>query len=107
MKDYITLGPTPGDESCAQLGSDNYYDNARKEGRAYINQLRRTFPDLPPGVTFTLKANPHDFGTYHEVNVVFDTNNEAAVKAAYNIDENVPAEWDAEARTELGLEPSV
>ena len=99
MRDYIELGPTPSGEDCAQVGTQDYHIKSRKELRAYKNQLER----MCPGSTFTIKAFPHDFGTYHEVCVVFDDENEEQVEKAYKANMDMPEFWDKEARIELGL----
>jgi hypothetical protein len=101
-KDYLTLGPTPADETCIGLGAADYATRGRKEMRIYRKQLERQFPDLPDGVYFTIKGFPHDFGTYHEVCVVYDDSDESACSAAYNVENNIPAKWDDQARIELG-----
>lgn len=101
--DYHTLGPTPAEEDCAQMGKDDYQLLARKEGKAYINQLRRLFPHLLGTIDFRMKFFPHDFGSYGEVCVIFDNDNEAAVAAMIEVDNNIPSEWDAEARVEMGI----
>jgi len=49
MSDYITLGPTPYAEDCAQVGRDDYFERSRKECRAYIGQLERLYPKLADG----------------------------------------------------------
>ncbi len=100
--DYLTLGPTPAEETCAKLGEPGYQAKARKEGLAYINQLKRMFPAAAAKVTLKVKAHPHDFGTYYEVAAVYS--DRAGEEAALEIEHHLPAEWDAEARTELGLE---
>lgn len=99
--DYLTLGCTPSSEDCAQVGRDDYEPLMRRETRAYIAQLRRQFGPEPPGAALRTKGFPHDFGTYHEVCVVFDDSNEAAVEWAYKLDNEMPESWDAEARAEL------
>lgn len=104
MWEYIELGPTPCDESCEQLGPNYNAGKARAESRAYANQLRRMFEDkLPENVVggFSVKSFPHDFGSYLEVVVKFDANCELSAKWAYEVDENVPANWDDIAKTEL------
>lgn len=99
--DYLTLGPTPAEEDCAQLGCDGYATKARREGNAYINQLTRMFPLASKLVTLKVKFHPHDFGSYMEVAAVYDDKNEQSVMAAYEIEANLPATWDDEARAEL------
>lgn len=102
-REYITLGPTPPEEDCAQVGADDYHARSAKESRAWINQLKRAFPNLPDGVRLHAKNFPHDFGSYVEVVASWAVGDEAAMEAAYNIDAELPGEWDDEARRELEL----
>ncbi|MBU1374312.1 MAG: hypothetical protein KKG25_16320 [Bacteroidetes bacterium] len=104
MRDYITLGPVPCDEDCAQVGQDDYPERSRAEYKAYFCQLRRQFGKEPGGAMFSVKSFPHDFGSYREVVVYYDNENEASVDFAYKVEGELPGEWDEEARKELGLE---
>lgn len=102
-RETLTIGSTPNAEDCAQVGSENYTERSRKECQAYINQLTRIYGEPPFGARYKISSNPHDFGTYHEVDIVFDDQNEAAEEYAYKVElgcEN----WDDEARKELGLD---
>lgn len=101
MRDYLTLGATPCEEPCAQVGEHNYSSKARREGNAYINQLKRMFGDPPGESYFTIKSFPHDFGTYHEVAIVFDPDNKIEVEFAYKLDRELPGNWDDQAKAEL------
>ena len=98
------LGPTPAEEACAQVGQPNYREQALKECRAYIRQLARHFGEPPPGARFTLTREIHDFGTYLEVVVQYDPEDEAAREFAFRAEDDLPARWDAQAREELRLE---
>lgn len=49
MSQFIDVGSAPWNEECAQLGSDDYHDRAKRECRAYLNQLRRMFGEEPSG----------------------------------------------------------
>lgn len=109
MRDYITLGPTPADEDCAQIGESGYYEKAKKECSVYINQMTRILAangwpkeKWPEGFNLVVKSSAHDFGTYHEVNVRFDSDDEKSSDLAYFCDGLIPAEWDEEAKKELG-----
>ena len=102
--DYMELGPTPLEESCAQVGADNYFEQARKECRAYIAQLRRVFGAEPEGARLVIRGNSHDFGTYYEVAVKYDCDDEKATRYAFKLEAEQPATWDAEAKAELGIE---
>lgn len=101
MRDYLTLGPTPYDEPCAQLGTDHFYAKSRIESDAYIHQLLRQFGD-PPGLCFfRTKPFHHEFGTYYEVVITFFDDDEEAAHFAYHVENNLPARWDEEALNEL------
>lgn len=111
MRDYLTLGSSPCDEPCAQLGSPDYFRQMRIETRALINQLERIHPvpqDKDPNfsnASFTpyygCKSFPHDFGSYHEVCAFYDDNHEPSVQWAYKAEELFPQTWDSQAKNEL------
>lgn len=101
MRDTLSIGPTPAAEDCEQLGPNYDPVKAKKECRAYINQLTRLYPHMKG--RFRISNNPHDFGTYHEVEVLFDSDNEQSVNSAFEIDANIPEHWDEQAKIELGL----
>lgn len=106
MNDFVDLGgTTPPDESCAQVGSReyDYYDRARKEARAYINQLHRMFGNESDGARLSVKSHPHDFGTYLTVVCFFNPDDKAASDYAQKCESDCPTEWDEEARKELSL----
>jgi hypothetical protein len=63
--------------------------------------LLRQFGEPPTGSRFSVKACPHDFGTYHEVVVKFDDSDEDAETFAYKVENEANGEWDREAIEEL------
>lgn len=93
-EDHLTLGPTPFGEDCAQVGTDNYHDRAMRETRRYIELLEKKFPDKPEGVKFDVRSFPHDFGTYHEVVVVYDRDDEEQVDFALKVEHHLPETWE-------------
>ena len=100
--DYLEIGCTPHDEPCAQVGQPDYAPQARVQCRALINQLERSFPcPCPDKAWLYVKSNPHDFGTYYEVAVKFDENDQQACDWAYLIEASLPERWDTEALKEL------
>lgn len=101
MREELSLAPVPLDEPCAQLGEPDYSARARRECRAFIGQLERQFGEPPSGACLKITQNPHDFGTYLDVEVIFDDSVEEAVEWAYNIEANLPASWDEAALAEL------
>jgi hypothetical protein len=96
MRDYLTLGPTPCDEACAQVGSDDYPERSRAECKRYLTLLRTLYGPEPEGAALVVKSFPHDFGTYREVCVVYDDDNPRAAEYAYLLERNLPTTWDAE-----------
>jgi hypothetical protein len=101
MTEEIYLGPCPTGEDCSQVGSIGYYERSRKECRAYINQLIRIGGEPPMGGLLKIKACPHDFGTYHEVVAVCDERFPDSYEWAFGLEEDLPEEWDSEAKVEL------
>jgi hypothetical protein len=102
MKDYLELCSVPINEPCAGVGSDDYTRRARLECRAFINQLERAFPEaMDAGLYFRTKANGHDFGTYYEVQVIYDDDDEIQTEWAFVIEGTLPEYWDDDARLEL------
>lgn len=93
--DYITIGPVPGEEDCAQVGEPDFRKQATKEVDAFIDMLYRLFPDaLDHNVIFKPKWQRHDFGSYVEAAILFYYEDEDSTSYAYNVERNVPAFWD-------------
>jgi hypothetical protein len=110
MKSHIEIGgTTPSDEACSSVGDESYAFNARCEGRAFINQIKRQFGDklkklIDEGrIELIIKSNPHDLGSYYEVVAKFNDDDEYATGFAYRIENTVATDWDDEARIEMGL----
>ncbi len=101
MREYLELSPNPVDEKCVQTGEENYASRQRKECQIFIAQLRRQFGEEPFGAYFKVKGNPHDFGTYYEVAIYYDDNEEAAAEYAYDVENNLPEKWDEQSLAEI------
>jgi len=93
MRDYITIGPTPSEESCFPIG----HPLALAETHIYCSQLRHEFP----GAVLRVKAFHHDFGVYHEVCAYYDDVDEQSINMAYKVESDAPPKWDKAARKEL------
>jgi len=111
MIDYVYIGSSPGEERCAQVGNENYSNEARKECKAYINQLWRIIKDkkritldvAPAGFSIITQGQPHDFGRYYEVVIKITEDNKEVWDLAIWVENNSPSEWDNEAKKELGI----
>jgi len=93
MIDRLFLGPTPSHETGAQVGDPR----SKKECIAYLNQLKRLFPEAK----FEIAWERHDFGLYPEVIVTYDYYNESEAKRAFEIEESIPEFWDDLAKEDL------
>lgn len=94
MRNYFSLGPTPSDEDCAQVGLEDYYEKARPECKRFIELLRLVFGPEPPGAQLAVKSFPHDFGSYYEVICYFDTDIPESVAYAHRLDDETPTTWE-------------
>ena len=96
MLDYIELGSAPPEEECIQISDKgNYLSAMREECNRYKELLQRKFSDRPQGVYFAIKKFYHDFGSYLEVVVKFDDENEEQVNYAYHVENNLPGTWNS------------
>ena len=68
MRDYLSVGSSPAGEECVQVGCENYRNLARKECQRFIDGIRSYLGKEPKYARLYIKSNPHDFGTYLEVN---------------------------------------
>jgi hypothetical protein len=103
MRDYLDIASGPADEDVAQVGTDGYYERAMKECKALIHQIRRELGQEKGSAQLKIKSNAHDFGSYYEVVCYFDTEDQAGIEYAFNVERSLPEKWDKEAREELGL----
>ena len=96
MRDWIPIGSSPSGEDCIQVGSKNYYEEAKKECKRFIEEIRRVCGPEPEDSTAVLriKSNPHDFGTYYEVICEFDSEDEIGIDYAYFVEGNSPEFWN-------------
>ena len=100
----MEIGSTPHGENCAQVGSDNYMNLATIEMDTYIRLMERLFPEASSrNINFKKKWFDHDFGSYGEVCMFWDSENEEANNYVYEIDKNLPENWDKVATEELGI----
>jgi hypothetical protein len=104
MWDSLSIGPVPSDETCQQVGTADYNPIAAlAECHRFANLLKKIFP-LVEGVRYHIANNPHDFGNYYDVEILYDSSNAAAVDYAYRVEANTPETWDeAEASVRINF----
>ena len=90
MKNTMYIGSTaPYGEDGVQLGSENYYNRAAREGLRFLDQIRKHYGDEPGLSYLDIKSNPHDFGTYLSIEYYYDDESEAHTKYALDIEGDV------------------
>ena len=94
MKEYIAIGSSPAAEDCVQISDPNYNQKSRIELKAFIEAIRKKLGQEPIGAHLAIKANPHDFGTYHEIVCYYDNTNELATEYAFKCESESPEIWD-------------
>jgi len=93
VRTYLSIGSSPPDEDCAQVGHANYKEKAAKECERYIKLIKITCGLPPENASLAIKSFPHDFGTYYEVVVYYDDQDENAINYAFHVEKNEPMTW--------------
>ena len=98
MKDFMTLGPVPFEEECIQVSPEVDYSAMRKEVANYVAMLESRFINIPEYAYFGIKRESHDFGTYFEAAVYWDTEDADSQAFAYFVENRLPASWKDDAK---------
>ena len=93
-REYITIGSSPIEEDCVQVGTENYMKRSNDECHRFILLIRKKNGDEPVGASLRIKMFTHDFGTYCEVVCYYDENNEEATEYAFDCETNTPMTWE-------------
>ena len=93
MKDFMTLGPVPFEEDCIQVSPEVDYSAMRKEVANYVALLESRFINIPENAYFGIKRESHDFGTYFEAAVYWDTEDADSQAFANFVESHLPATW--------------
>lgn len=94
MKDWLSIGSSPIEEDCAQVGSENYAERAKEECRRFIELIRKKVGEEPYGASLAVKGFNHDFGRYYEVVCYFEDTNEEAINYAFKCETETPLRWE-------------
>ena len=106
MREWLTLGPVPYEEDCVQVNSDGEYLTAMsKEVRKFVQLLDNRFLNIPENAYFGVKRESHDFGTYMEAAVFWDTECEDSEKFSYFVESNLPANWTDDSKLDWNSTP--
>ncbi len=96
---YEYVGSSPYDEDCVQVEpGEDYLPKMRRELSAYKHQLERIYPHFKGYIR--TKWERHDFGKYGEL-VIYFKKTAPGEPTWEDVVENLPANWDNEALTEI------
>ena len=76
----------------AQLGSPDYYEKNNKERDFIIEYLKKKFKRLPKNIYFKWMGFDHDFGRYHEMVIIGDSENRTHIDFANRV---TSIDWDS------------
>ena len=94
MRDDISIGSAPCEESCVQVNPvGDYHEAMRAECRRFLDLIRKKLGPEPEGARLAVKSNPHDFGTYYEVVCYFEDGDEEAREYALLCEGEAPTTW--------------
>lgn len=90
MTETLTIGASPAEEDCAQLGrTPDFQRLNRLEVDCYQAALIARYGPPPEGVAFARDTSTHDFGRYTELALRFDPTDEAHAAYAILADEGL------------------
>jgi hypothetical protein len=90
----LSVGPAPPEANCAQIGVTPDAQRLNKlECQAYIAGLIKHCGAPPRGVSFRVKGNPHEFGTYYEVECRYPGDSPEAADYALKAEKGFPT-WN-------------
>jgi len=109
MKIKIEIGNCPSEEESLQVGTEKHEKFGTAECLAFKRQVVRSYPELnefinSERIKIRLKTNYHDFGSYKEVVLEADEDDEEAVDLIFQIEgdeKGLLQTWDSEALREV------
>ncbi len=106
MREWLTLGPVPYEEDCVQVNSDGEYLTAMsQEVRKFVQFLDDRFLNIPENAYFGVKRESHDFGTYMEAAIFWDTEDPESEQFAFFVESHIPATWNDESKLDWKQTP--
>lgn len=102
MRERFYISTTvPHNAPCVQLGSPNYFKWSTLECNALRDQIYRQLGTPPAGTAIKTERSSHDFGIYLDLVVDYPTEDKEAVEWVSRVEEELPEEWDEEAKRYL------
>lgn len=94
MKDHLSIGPAPAEETPVQLGEADYARRAKLECNKFIEAIRKKLGREPDGARLGVKQCPQDFGSYYDVVCYFDSDDVSGYNYALRCESDAPTTWE-------------
>ena len=96
-RDTLSLGTTcPLSVDGVQVESDkDYLPEMRTEARRFIELLEKRFRNFDR-ISYRITSNPHDFGTYLDIDIVYNDEIDESSEQAFFVEGNLPETWEDE-----------
>jgi hypothetical protein len=96
--EQLELGSATFNEECVQISDPTYRVSAIWVCRHFIQAIRTCLEMEPDRAQLVFKAFLHDLGSYYEVVVKYDPEDEVPVEYAFKCEGKVFTTWDKMAR---------
>lgn len=92
------LGNSPIEEESVQVNSSKpYMDNMRKESLKFLQLLKKLFPEYRKyNCAFKIEKSLHEFGSYQEVKIEYNENDQESELYAVYVENFIPEYWNEE-----------
>ena len=90
----IPLGAVPARESAVRVGEPGYAERALAECQRYVTIVRDAIGSEPDGAQLRIRRSGPDAGSYLEVVVEYDDENNVARAYAIRCDREAPTSWE-------------
>ena len=90
MEEFVNLDTVPYDEKGVQI--DEGVPAQLVEARRFVEMLEKRFSGFNK-VRFKINRNPHDFGTYVDISLMFIEDSKESLQQAQFVEMNIPSVW--------------
>lgn len=90
MEEFVNLDSVPYDEKC--VGVQEGLPAQLEEARRFVEMLEKRFSGFHK-IRFKINRNPHDFGTYVDIGLMFIEDDKESLQQAQFVEMNIPSVW--------------
>lgn len=90
MEEFVNLDTVPYDEKC--VGVQEGLPAQLVEARRFVEMLEDRFSGFNK-IRFKINRNPHDFGTYVDISLMYIELDKESLQQAQFVEMNIPSVW--------------